>query len=376
MELVYGPAVPTRIELALFWLLALALVPAARISARALARRHPAYVQNVVIAGAGDIGQLLARKILHHPEYGINLLGFVDADPKERRNGIHEVPILGDPEELTELVRTLDVDRVILAFSNDRNDRALELVRSLREICVQVDIVPRLFDAVGPKATIHSLEGLPLVGLPRPRLSRSSAFLKRCMDVVLASVALAVLAPVFAVIAALIRWDSPGPALFRQIRVGSQGNQFRILKFRTMTADADERKSDVAHLNKHAVDGGDSRMFKIPCDPRVTRVGQFLRRYSLDELPQLVNVVKGEMTLVGPRPLIPEEDVHVSDWARKRCDLKPGITGLWQVLGRDDIEFAEMVKLDYMYVIDWGLLTDVKLMLRTVPVLCRRRATH
>jgi lipopolysaccharide/colanic/teichoic acid biosynthesis glycosyltransferase len=140
-----------------------------------------------------------------------------------------------------------------------------------------------------------------------------------------------------------------------------------------MGVDAEERKADLVHLNQHAQNGGDARMFKVADDPRITRIGRFLRRTSIDELPQLVNVLAGQMSLVGPRPLILDEDQHVQDWARKRLDLKPGITGLWQVLGRSDIPFEEMVKLDYMYVTGWSLRTDLELIARTIPVAFGRR---
>jgi lipopolysaccharide/colanic/teichoic acid biosynthesis glycosyltransferase len=162
---------------------------------------------------------------------------------------------------------------------------------------------------------------------------------------------------------------------FRQVRMGQRNRTFRIVKFRTMSADAEQRKAEVAHLNRHARNGGDPRMFKIPDDPRVTRVGRFLRRYSLDELPQLINVLKGEMSLVGPRPLILAEDQHVVDWARSRLDLKPGITGLWQALGNSAIPFEEMVRLDYLYVTSWSLGKDCRLLLRTIPAVVRNGAT-
>jgi lipopolysaccharide/colanic/teichoic acid biosynthesis glycosyltransferase len=153
--------------------------------------------------------------------------------------------------------------------------------------------------------------------------------------------------------------------------VGARGRVFEMFKFRTMWQDADARKKEFAHLNRHAQPGGDARMFKIEHDPRVTRVGEFLRKYSLDELPQLINVLKGQMSLVGPRPLIAEEAQHVSDWGRKRLDLKPGITGLWQVLGRSAIPFEEMVRLDYLYVTTWSPWRDCLLLLRTLPAVAR-----
>jgi lipopolysaccharide/colanic/teichoic acid biosynthesis glycosyltransferase len=195
--------------------------------------------------------------------------------------------------------------------------------------------------------------------------------LKRALDLVVTTLGLVLLGPVLALFALLIRLDSPGPALFWQARVGGGGRIFRMAKFRTMCRDAEERKCEFVHLNRHALPGGDARMFKIDRDPRVTRVGAFLRKYSLDELPQLINVLKGEMSLVGPRPLIAEEAQHVCDWALRRLDLKPGMTGLWQVLGRSAIPFEEMVRLDYLYVTSWSLWRDCLLLLRTLPVVVR-----
>jgi exopolysaccharide biosynthesis polyprenyl glycosylphosphotransferase len=363
---------PSLPKLALFWALAVVLVTTGRASARAISRRSVLYLQNTVIVGAGDVGQLIAKKLLHHPEYGINLVGFVDALPKERRDDLEHLALLGPPDRLASVVQLFDVERVIVAFSNDSHQQTLDLIRELKglDADIQIDIVPRLFELVAAGVGVHAVEGLPLMSLPPARLSRSSKLLKRSMDFALSVVALVVLAPLLALVAFLIKLDSPGPVFFRQVRMGRGGQTFRIVKFRSMYADAESRKSEVAHLNKHLTDG-DPRMFKIRADPRVTRVGWWLRRFSVDELPQLWNVVAGEMSLVGPRPLILSEHQHVRDWAERRLDLKPGITGLWQVLGRDDIPFAEMVRLDYLYVIGWSLWQDVRLVLGTAPVLLR-----
>jgi exopolysaccharide biosynthesis polyprenyl glycosylphosphotransferase len=372
---VFGLASPDQKKLAAFWLLAIAFVSLGRILVRTLARRRPWYMQNAVILGAGEVGQLIGRKLLHHPEYGFNLIGFVDSAPKERRPDLDDLTLVGAPEDLLDVIQRYDVERVIVAFSNESHEDVLDLLRSLKDRDVQVDIVPRLFEVVGPAMQIHSIEGLPVVTLPRLRLSRSSRLLKRTIDLVLAVFLLVLLAPLFAVIAALIKLGSPGPVFFRQVRVGSGSTRFRIFKFRTMSADADERKAELASLNKHARHG-DPRMFKIPDDPRVTRVGRVLRRYSLDELPQLINVVTGDMSLVGPRPLIVDEDEHVGDWARRRLDLKPGMTGLWQVTGRSEMPFDEMVKLDYLYVTGWSIAGDLKLMARTLPSIWRVRSVY
>jgi exopolysaccharide biosynthesis polyprenyl glycosylphosphotransferase len=352
-----------------FWLFAIAAITAGRALARGLARRHLAYVQNTIIVGAGDVGQLVAKKLRQHPEYGLHLVGFVDDQPKDRTPNLSDIALLGGLRQLPQLVQILDVERVIVAFSNDSHEEMLDLIRSLKDLDIQIDLVPRFFEVIGTNVGIHTAEGLPLIGLPALRLSRSSLLLKRATDLVLSITGLVLFAPLFAFVALWIKLDSKGPVFFRQLRMGSGDKTFRIYKFRTMSVDAEERKHEFAELNKH--NGGDPRMFKIPNDPRVTRPGMWLRRFSIDELPQLVNVVRGEMSLVGPRPLILEEDQHVVDWRRQRLNLKPGVTGLWQVLGRDDIPFEEMVRLDYVYVTTWSLLNDLKLIIRTFPVLTR-----
>jgi exopolysaccharide biosynthesis polyprenyl glycosylphosphotransferase len=368
-----GFAHPTPAKLLVFWATAVSCISLGRAAARAVSRRRFAYLQNAIVVGAGDVGQSLARKILRHPEYGINVVGFVDAKPKERPPDIAHLALLGGPERISELVQTLDVERVIFAFSGESHENTLEWIRAVKDVDVQIDIVPRFFEIVGPGVGFHTIEGLPLAGLPPLRLSSSSLLLKRSVDLLFASAALLLFAPVLVLAAIAIKLDSRGPVFFRQLRMGHGNRPFWIWKLRTMDPDADERKAAFAHLNQHAQNGGDSRMFKIRDDPRVTRVGRWLRRYSLDELPQLINVLTGEMSLVGPRPLIPEEHEHVKAWATKRLDLKPGLTGLWQVLGRSDIPFEEMVQLDYRYVTGWSLLGDIKIALRTLPALVRQR---
>ena len=362
---------PTIPKLFVFWATAIVAVTTTRAAARACCRRRLEYIQNTVVVGAGTVGQVVARKLLQHPEYGANVVGLVDVKPRERLPGLRRLPLLGRPTELREIVRRYGVERVIFAFSDEPSEQTVAVVRSIKDLDVQIDIVPRLYELVGPSADIFTVEGIPLVGLPPLRLSRRARVLKRALDLVVATLGLVLLAPVLALFALLIRLDSPGPALFWQARVGAGGRVFRMAKFRTMGRDADERKCELVHLNRHARPGGDARMFKIDCDPRVTRVGAFLRRYSLDELPQLINVLKGEMSLVGPRPLIAEEAQHVHDWALRRLDLKPGMTGLWQVLGRSAIPFEEMVRLDYLYVTNWSLWRDCLLLLRTLPVVVR-----
>jgi exopolysaccharide biosynthesis polyprenyl glycosylphosphotransferase len=371
---------PDFTKLIVFWALAMMLVLGGRAVARGIGRRTSAFVQNAIIVGVCPTGELLARKISSHPEYGINVVGFVDGDGDGdggRADGAraHTDPtVLGPVSALPALIATHGVERVLVAFPSESDERTLELVRALKDHDVDVDIVPRLSEIVFPEVRVHAVAGLPLIGLPRLGLSRSSALLKRAVDVMGSAAGLVVLSPLLAVVALIIKLDSKGPVFFRQIRMGRGGSTFRIYKFRTMVADADERKAEAAHLNMHA--NGDARMFKVPEDPRITRVGRRLRRYSLDELPQLINVLKGEMSLVGPRPLILPEAQHVESWARRRMDLRPGITGLWQVLGRSEIPFREMTALDYRYVTSWSLWNDIRLLFQTLPAVLRKRGAY
>jgi exopolysaccharide biosynthesis polyprenyl glycosylphosphotransferase len=360
---------PDLRKIGMFWATAIAGIPLARVGARAYCRRHVSYVQNTVILGMDDVGWLVAEKIARHSEYGLNLVGFVDSE--RRPNGSAAAPpLLGTPEELPEIVRRLDVERVLVAHPEVERAATVDLIRRLNNFDTQVDIVPRFFEVIGLSLSVHSVEGLPLIGLRPLHLPRSSVLLKRLMDLSLSAIGVVLLSPLFAVAALAIKLDSRGPAFFRQERVGSGDTRFLMWKFRTMGPDAEAQKLGFSHLNQHA-QNGDGRMFKIPDDPRVTRVGRFLRRYSIDELPQLFNVVRGEMSLVGPRPLIPDEDCFVDGWSRRRLGLKPGMTGLWQVLGGSTISFSEMVRLDCMYVAGWSLGGDLSLLLRTVPLVLR-----
>jgi exopolysaccharide biosynthesis polyprenyl glycosylphosphotransferase len=369
-----GLARPTVERLMVFWGLAIGFVSLFRVVLRFVGRRHSAYVQNVLIVGSGQVARGLAGKMSRHRSYGLNIVGFVDRDDGAVRDGQPPLELLGTTNELRQLVHHHDIDRVVIAFSADSHEETLDVIRQLQDQRVQVDIVPRMFEVLGTSAQLHAIEGIPLVGLALPRLSGSSRFLKRSFDVIGATAGLVLLCPLFAIAAVAIKVDSRGPVFFRQVRMGEDERTFRIFKFRTMVADAEARKDDVAHLNMHR--DGDPRMFKVPSDPRVTRVGAFLRRSRVDELPQLINVLRGEMSLVGPRPLILDEDRFVERWARRRLSLRPGITGLWQVLGASDIPFEEMTKLDYLYVTNWSLREDVRLILRTVPSLVRGRAAY
>lgn len=366
-----GLAHPRILAAGFFWLTSIGLIALGRASARALVRHRRVY-ERTVIVGAGRVGAEIAHKLARRPDYGLEVIGFVDDDPlMAPEDG---PPHLGGAAQIEAILGAFDVRRVIFAFTRQNSHEQVDLFRRCLEHGVKVDIVPRMFEVIGSRMQMHELDGLPLVGLRAPRLSRSSRLLKRAFDLLLASGLLILFAPFLLCAALLIKLGSPGSVFFRQERMGAGGRRFTILKLRTMHRDADGRKQEFDHLNKHREQG--PRMFKIPNDPRVTRFGAFLRRWSLDELPQLINVLRGEMSLVGPRPLILEEDEHITGLSRSRLKLTPGITGLWQVLGRSDIPFAEMVALDYLYVTNWSLWGDVKLLARTVPVVFQKRGAY
>ena len=357
----------TAVEAALFMGAAIVLVPVVRGSIRSWILPRVMTPRRTLIVGSSDEARLVHRKIDTHPEYGLELVGFLDGDHPET-----PTPILGRPDEVAEIVDRYEIDRVLLASSVGSHEATLDLVRAVRRPDVQVSIVPRFFEIFTSHSTLDDIEGMPVVTLPPIRLGRSARVLKRSVDVVASGFALLLLAPVLGLIALLIRLDSKGPALYRQPRRGRLGSTFEIVKFRTMQVGAEQRRSEVLHMNE--VDGP---LFKIKGnDPRVTRVGNFLRRTSLDELPQLWNVLKGEMSLVGPRPFVIYEADKITGWATRRLDMTPGITGLWQVLGRNDIPFEEMTKLDYLYVTNWSVWWDFKILCQTIPVVLGRRGAY
>jgi exopolysaccharide biosynthesis polyprenyl glycosylphosphotransferase len=367
---------PDMRKLLLFWALAIGFVAVGRALARAFCRRRIAYLQNTVIVGAGDIGQLVARKLLRHREYGIHVVGFVDADPKALNADLEHVAILGTPKALPALIKRFDVERVIIAFSNDAQED-LELVRALRRLDVQVDIVPRLFEVVGPRVAIHQVEGLPLIGLPPSKLPRSSRMIKRGVDIVGAIVGLLLTAPLFVYAAWRIKRESAGPVFFRQQRLGLNMQEFPALKFRTMRIDAEDgpHRDLIARIMDRNAAPGEQGLYKLDPGDAVTPFGRWLRKTSLDELPQLINVLRGEMSLVGPRPCIPYEVDHFDPHHYERFLVPAGITGLWQVTARAQSTFREALDMDAAYVRGWSLKLDLWLLLRTPFQVLARRST-
>jgi exopolysaccharide biosynthesis polyprenyl glycosylphosphotransferase len=369
----YFRAVPARQVNARELLAIAALSIVAVLVLRAFTRRAANRLlgaERVLLVGEGPQIDLIARKMRAHREYGLDPVGVLSTSEtpavpgRLRRLGRLRV------EDLSRVAVEHSIDRVVVSHRDVVEAEVLELVRRCRGLWIKVSLLPQLFDAMGPSVVIDDVEGVTVLGISPPVLPRSSRMLKRAMDLAGAAVLLVVLAPLLALVALAVKLDSPGPVLFWQERVGRGGRRFMLVKFRTMVIGAEARQQELAAQSR------DPHWLLLEHDPRITRIGRLLRLASVDELPELWNVLKGEMSLVGPRPLIESEHRQLTEWSRTRVDLTPGLTGLWQVLGRTNIPFEEMIKLDYLYVTNWSLWTDVRLILRTLPVVVARRGAN
>ena len=354
-----------RHEAMFLWLALAGLLIMARAGARAMALRVSP-VERCLFIGDEVSAETIRAKLTGHGGVNAKVVAHLDLDKVEPWS----TDSFSEPRlaEIRDLAQTLDVHRAIIAPRSVDAGEMLNLVRTLKAVGVRVSVLPRLLEVVGSSVEFDDLHGVTVMGVRRFDLTRSSAAFKRAFDLFGASLGLLAISPLLLVIAIAIKLDSRGPVFFRQLRVGRHGQRFHMLKFRTMVPDAEAMKEALRHRNE-AKEG----LFKIAEDPRVTRVGRLLRRSALDELPQLLNVFKGEMSLVGPRPLVVEEDQRVEGWHRRRLELMPGMTGPWQILGPSRVPLKEMVAIDYLYVANWSLWTDVKILLRTVPHVLGRR---
>jgi exopolysaccharide biosynthesis polyprenyl glycosylphosphotransferase len=353
-------------EVLIFGLMALLLIFTLRIAVRSASSRLRSPEKVFAIAPLEDV-RMLQRKIANHPEYEMTLHGAVDAEEIG-------LPLRAGIEELDSIIASHEVDHLFVQLDSTYipQERVAELMRACHRAGIRFSIFPSERCLLLSSAEVNHLEGMGILSYHPPVLSRASQLVKRGFDLVISILLLVLFAPVMALVALAIKLDARGrgPVLFRQVRVGQDGRPFNLVKFRTMVPGADRL---VGELMERSIDPD---WLIIENDPRVTRVGRFLRLNSLDELPQLWNVLKGEMSLVGPRPLSERDDRAVQGWERHRLDLVPGLTGPWQVLGRNSIPFREMVEIDYAYVVNWSLWHDLKLLARTVPVVLRRRGAN
>lgn len=347
------------------------LVPLSRGIVRVALSFYNPFRTSTIVVGAGEVGKSIVGRLSRHKEYGLRVVGFLDTSPPEDVD-LGKVQLLGRHSDLREIVDQRGISRVLIAFSRTPHPQMLEVIHRCQEMKVDVSVVPRFFEALSSRVEIEDVEGLTMLSMPRyARHGRTMRAFKRLLDLAAASLIIMFLSPLLLAVTLLIRLDSPGPILFRQERMGKKHRHFMMYKFRSMHVGADRKREDLA---EHSEVTGP--IFKMKDDPRITRVGRFMRRLSIDELPQLFNVIKGEMSLVGPRPLPIEEAEACTGTADMRHEIQPGITGLWQILGRSDIPYEEMMQLDYLYVTNWTFRWDIKIILRTLIAIVRKRGAY
>ncbi len=349
-------------------------------TAQASARRRAINLIPTLVVGRNAEATLCIKELRARPELGYRVIGVVENGPLDETVPVRfeGVPIIGDVAALAETIRATGANEVIITDPLVSGDLLFDVMMRVGRVRkVEFRIAPSLFNCLPRKTEIDQIGALPMIQLFCEPLSQWARLVKRGVDIIVAALALMLLAPLWLIIALLIKLDSRGSVVYQQERVGMDGRVFLFLKFRTMRADADDREH--REYQRKLIEGrpdtnlgNDARpVYKLHADPRVTRVGRMLRRLSLDELPQLLNVLRGDMSVVGPRPPIPYEVEAYELWHRKRLDMKPGLTGLWQVSGRNRLSFDEMVRLDLFYIENWSLLLDLKIILRTLPVMLR-----
>ncbi|UCC61999.1 MAG: sugar transferase [Anaerolineae bacterium] len=361
----------SRLQVIYFFILDLMLLLGLRLLVRlAFVRRggHRHYARRVLIVGAGEVGRRVASMIQEYAWAGLELVGYLDDDPSKREN---DLPVLGGLEDAPRMVQRLKINEVVVALPLRAHERLAEITFALQQVPVNIRVVPDYFNLAFLRATVEDFGGVPLITLREPALTEFQRIVKRAFDLVLSAALLAITLPVMGLIALVIKLDSPGPVIFRHQRVGESGKLFLMLKFRSMVDGADEHLEDVI---RQAPDG--TIVHKHPDDPRITRVGRFLRTSSLDELPQLFNVLKGEMSLVGPRPEMPWLVERYEDWQLKRLAVPPGITGWWQINSRADKVMHLHTEEDLFYIKNYSILLDLQILWRTIGAVLKRRGAY
>nr|MBC7244954.1 undecaprenyl-phosphate glucose phosphotransferase [Chloroflexota bacterium] len=321
-------------------------------------------VQRVLIVGAGETGRTIMRNIVAQPELGYQVVGFVDDKPERGNRDLGRFKGLGNTDQIPEIIKNYHVDTVLITLPWLYYRKILGIMGQCERLRVSIKIVPDLFQISLSQVDIDDLGGIPLIGIKSVSIKGWNLALKRAIDIIFSLLFLILLSPLMLLIAVLIKLDSPGPIIFKQTRIGRGGRPFTVYKFRSMYHGAELEREALTNLNEAT-----GPLFKIRDDPRRTMLGKFLRRSSLDELPQFYNVLKGEMSLVGPRPALPREVEQYQEWHKKRLETWPGLTGLWQVSGRSNLSFDDMVLLDIYYVENWSLWLDLKIALRTIPAI-------
>lgn len=360
------PLVFSRLLILQAALLVVVIIGGWRLALRALRaelRRRGIGVERVLVVGAGTVGRSVLQTIVARPDLGLKVVGFVDDDPERGTSDMGRVPALGGVDNLPQIIDQQLVDTVIITLPWQVQRKILSIIRECERKQVRVRTVPDLFELSLSQVQVEMLGGIPLLGINGEARFKTSSFVaKRILDVTLTLLALPFVLIIVLITAIAIKLDSPGPVFFAQERIGYNGRRFTVYKFRSMIVDAEKLHADLIRQT-----GEDPRHPKVANDPRVTRVGRWIRRFSLDELPQIYNILRGEMSWVGPRPAVPQEVELYEPWHLQRLRTLPGLTGLWQVSGRNEVPFEEMCLLDIYYIENWSLGLDLQIILRTVP---------
>jgi exopolysaccharide biosynthesis polyprenyl glycosylphosphotransferase len=333
-----------------------------RITARLL--EQAGYRRRAVLVGSGKHIEAVAHALAGRSRTSVDLVGYISLTPRPD-NGLRS---LGQLDQLTEILASEKVEEVIIADPDFPQEQALELVDRCHQRGVTVHVAPSTMEILVERAEFVPGESVPLFTLRPPVFEGVDYALKRTFDLVLSTVGLVILSPALLVIASAVKLSSRGPIIYRSVRPGIGGKPFHCFKFRTMREHSDQIQSDLESLNEQS-----GALFKIRHDPRLTAAGRLLRRFSLDELPQLANVIRGEMSLVGPRPLPMRDFERLEEWHKKRYLVLPGITGLWQVSGRSELDFDDLVRLDFLYLERWSIFLDLSILLKTIPAVLSRR---
>lgn len=334
-------------------------------------RRKGIGVARVLIVGAGELGRAVMRVIVARPELGYQCVGFVDDDPERGATRIGRFPALGSLDCLPDIIGQRAVDDVVIALPWSAQAKIMQVLRLCETHRVRVHVAPSLLQLNLNRIDVDDFGGIPLLTTSERRIERSDQIAKRLFDLLGASLVLLLTSPIIALTAILVRLESPGSPVFSQIRVGQNGRRFKLYKLRSMRADADTLKNQLLAFNE-----ADGPLFKMRDDPRQTRIGRIIRRLSIDELLQFWNVLRGDMSIVGPRPNLPDEVARYADWQRERLRVKPGITGLSQISGRSELTFDETCLLDIYYIENWSLSQDIKIALKTIPYLLSARGAY
>lgn len=325
----------------------------------------------LLVIGSGRLSKMIMQHVAANPSLGYSIIGFLDDDMNEPPNDFGRFKMLGTLEDLGMVIRSMQIDEVIIALPSHLHQQCIKSVRLCEHFGASFKLVPDLYELSLSRIDMESVEGIPLIGIKQQSLNSLQQAITRITDIVLSILILVLGLPLWLCIALAIRINSDGPIIYTQTRIGQNGRPFKVCKFRSMYKNADQVLPTLLALNE-----AQGPLFKIKEDPRVTPVGKFLRRMSFDEIPQLLNVIKGDMGLVGPRPPLPQEVAAYEEWHKERLVMKPGLTGLWQVRGRSDLSFDEGVLMDLYYIQNWSLRLYFQILLSTIPVVLFRRGAY